>query len=281
MTLAAPRYFGGKSPRMEIGQWIASNLPQARTGHYVEPFCGMAGIMLQRRPSRWETLNDANRYIVNWWRCIRDAPDEFARLTDCTPYSRAEFNDARDLLDEIQDDFRMPDLRVGLAAHLMLTQGFQCSMIRNRNSFRMSRNSRSPRSRWLEGGGGEMIRRLADRIAGVQLECGDAVSLLDKFRGERDSLIYCDPPYPTAYVGHYQQTPDYARLRESLLAQAGQVAISGVGAEWDDLGWRRIEMSARTPFATFAPGTAPESATRTECLWVNWNDDPAAVGRLL
>ena len=50
---ALPR-MGGKSynSRSGTGRWIAGLLPEYTDGAYVEPFFGMGGVLLQRRPSR-------------------------------------------------------------------------------------------------------------------------------------------------------------------------------------------------------------------------------------
>ena len=46
-------YFGGKQ---RIAPWIVSLLPQH--DHYVEPFAGGLSVLLSKRPSRMETVND-------------------------------------------------------------------------------------------------------------------------------------------------------------------------------------------------------------------------------
>jgi len=57
-------------------------------GNYVEPFAGSLAVLL-RRPAdhfrggyRVETVNDANHFIVNFWRAVTAAPDDVARWAD-------------------------------------------------------------------------------------------------------------------------------------------------------------------------------------------------------
>ena len=94
--LVARRYYGGKSPLRETGPWIAKQLPDAPL--YVEPFGGMAGVMLQREPAMKEIFNDLSGAIVNWWLCVRDEPVEFERRLRLTPRSRGLYEEAYEYL---------------------------------------------------------------------------------------------------------------------------------------------------------------------------------------
>ena len=77
--LVAPfPWFGGK-------RTVAAEV-WARLGNvsnYVEPFFG-SGAVLLARPSPWktETVNDADHYLVNFWRAAKDAPEKVAQFAD-------------------------------------------------------------------------------------------------------------------------------------------------------------------------------------------------------
>ena len=74
--LSALAYLGGKSVNatQSTGRWIHSLLPISNTRSiYVEPFCGMCGVLLQRPPLGCEVINDLNSRLINWWRVIRDS----------------------------------------------------------------------------------------------------------------------------------------------------------------------------------------------------------------
>lgn len=52
--------------------------------HYCEPFAGSATVLLNRKPSPIETMNDLNGDLVNFFRVLRDQPGELAAvLTRC------------------------------------------------------------------------------------------------------------------------------------------------------------------------------------------------------
>ena len=247
-------YHGGKRGYGK-GEWIASNLPWERQSTYVEPFAGMLGVLLARRPVKIELVNDLNERVVNWWRAVRDQPQEFAHLVENTPYSRAEFLWAEENLDNPD----IPPIRRALAFHVKIQQGFMhgdggtgwsvtmSSAVGNRGLFR-----------------GESIIALADRIRAVQLECRDATDILKRIAGFQDAVVYADPPYPTADTSPYTiNQVDMKALADLFQAQKGAVAVSGYGSEWDMLGWARVEM------ACLRRQIKNNSEPRTEVLWLN------------
>jgi len=81
-NLKAPfPYFGGKSAVADI-VWKALG----DCGHYIEPFCGSAAVLLARpgfQPHiHVETVNDADGHIANVWRALQADPDEVAKWCD-------------------------------------------------------------------------------------------------------------------------------------------------------------------------------------------------------
>ncbi len=76
-------YFGGKS---KVAPLVWSRLGDVR--NYVEPFFG-SGAMLLGRPdwpfengNRIETVNDKDCFLANFWRALKNAPDEVAEHAD-------------------------------------------------------------------------------------------------------------------------------------------------------------------------------------------------------
>jgi len=104
VTLTAPfPYFGGKRRAAdEVWQRFGN------VRHYIEPFCGSAAVLLRRpggRPDTAETINDADAYVVNFWRATRWAPDEVADQCEW-PVSALDQLARRDWLQEIGDELR-------------------------------------------------------------------------------------------------------------------------------------------------------------------------------
>ena len=110
-------YYGGKRGYGKA-EWIASFLPHTPDSCYIEPFAGMAGVLLARPPVDIEILNDANWRIVNWWMTVIDESEEFGRLIDFMLFSRAEFRWAKANMDNPD----LTPLRRALAFHVVVEQ---------------------------------------------------------------------------------------------------------------------------------------------------------------
>jgi site-specific DNA-adenine methylase len=71
-------WFGGKSRAADL---IWSRL--GNVANYIEPFAGSLAVMLARpTPPQTETVNDADRYIANFWRAVQHDPEAVAVAAD-------------------------------------------------------------------------------------------------------------------------------------------------------------------------------------------------------
>ena len=239
-----------------MGTWIARQLPEPRRA-YVEPCCGMLGVLLQRPKSPNEVVNDLDERIVTWWRMVRDQPEEFARRLKWTPFSRREYAAQRERLDD-------PDpMTRAVAVHVVISQGIMHST--RGGSWRPPSVRNTPPPRYPD------IERLHARIADVHLECRDAVDLLERWSKEPDAVIYLDPPYESAYTDEYAALVDTSAAVEVLRRCRGAVAVSGYGSEWDALDWRRVEYPVFTPVGHGPDrGGIGSGSKRVEVLWCNF-----------
>ncbi|WP_370017835.1 DNA adenine methylase [Planotetraspora sp. GP83] len=71
--------------------------------HYVEPFAGSLAVLLARKPSRLETVNDLDRDLMTFWKVLRERPTELARVCALTPHSRAEQESAYGDLSDLDE----------------------------------------------------------------------------------------------------------------------------------------------------------------------------------
>ena len=253
-------YFGGKSPRRDLTKWIVGHLPWEYKTLYVEPFLGMAGVLLSRPPTHVEIGNDRNDRLANWWTCIRDHPEEFGRKLDWTPQNcRTEFERSLANLDH-------PDpITKAVAYTVVVLASIWHSDARSVNRYRPYYSTKvGAKPSW----GTEDILRLRARTRDIQIENVDAVELLDRIKDVDDAVIYCDPPYRGADTSPYRFTPDWGALGEVLRIQRGRVAISGYGEDWDCLGWRSEEIASGIHVYT---GGEQTSLERAEKLWMNYD----------
>ena len=257
MRAGALPYYGGKNPSRGLTAWIASRLPWERGSLYLEPFCGMAGVLLSRKPVKCEIVNDLNDRLANWWRTVRDRPEEFGRALDGThQHCRSEFERSLTLLDNSDPVVRAVAYTVVLCGSVVNSDAPGKTQFGTRYTLdagiKPSFTSRD-------------VERIHERTREVQIENRDAIRILERVAGEPAATVYVDPPYETADTSAYRFGIERAALRAALLAQEGKVAVSGYGEEWSDLGWRSESYST-------SANAGRGSGKRVERLWMNYGE---------
>ncbi len=241
---------------------------------YFEPFGGGAAVLFAKLRADRETLNDVDRRVMRFWRALRDQPDELVRAIAATPYSRAEW-------EECKAD---PDAESDVEAARRF-------LVHTDQSFSREGTGWSPpsilfdrRGRWQAGVWQNLPDKLAaaaDRLAGVALECGDALDLIPRY-DQKDAVIYCDPPYaPSARLEPgkgYRHDADegfWRRLVEVLhRVENAAVILSGYPcAETEGLGWRSLPMKHKRSVQARSGSTLSYAP---EAVWLS----PAVPDRL-
>ena len=271
--LKALRYYGGKSPLKATSRWIASLLPDGGTP-YVEPFAGMAGILLSRKPAPLEIVNDLDGNLVAWWLCVRDRPRTVAWKIYHTPRSRQIFNAAVELLETDEGT----QLQRAVALHIVIEQGMRHGPQPSRGSWAADYLNEARRPSLAS------VRRftaaLARRMHRVQIENKDAIEILERVADIPEAVVYCDPPYKDVHNSPYRHSVDVERLSEALLAQEGLVAVSGYNQDYDHLGWDRHErVKTFHRIGEHASKHRKNDQTRTEVLWTNYSPDDLVKDR--
>lgn len=175
-------YFGGKQ---KIAGDIAALLASHR--HYVEPYAGGLSVLLAKKPSRLETVNDLDGDIVHFWRMLRNRPEELARACALTPHSRAERSNALDRPSDLDDIERARRIWVCLA------QGRTGTLRRTGWRFDAADSAHTSMPRRLDS----YIRRMeaaTARLRSVSLECRPALDVIAAYGKGRRTLMYVDPP---------------------------------------------------------------------------------------
>lgn len=277
MTVApdAPRppigYFGSK---VRVAPRIVDLLP-AHAG-YVEPFCGSLSVLLAKRPTGFEVVNDLDRDLQTFWRVLRERPKDLARLCRLTPHSRAEYDDAWPITEPVDD------LERARRVWVKLTQGRGGALRSTGWRYHEAPGSRTSTMPRTLAGYVERMEAVASRLASVTLECRPALDVITRYGRDPHSLIYVDPPYlfdvrgrgrsvknsEAVYRHDMGEDDEHRELAEALHACRATVVVSGYAHPLydDDLyaGWERAEIKA---------GTGQNSRAgwqeRTEILWCN------------
>ncbi|MFN0021063.1 MAG: DNA adenine methylase [Pirellulaceae bacterium] len=258
-------WYGGK---YYLARWIIEHLPTHRV--YVEPFGGMANVLLKKQPSEVEVFNDLDGRVVNLFRVLRDRQqfEELKRLAELTPYSREQFAELCAMPEPatpIEKAFwffvRCRQARGGIGMSNITANAWATST-------RTRRSMPEPISKYLSALDG--LDAVAERFRGVMVEAVPAIELIKKYDGP-DVLFYCDPPYlgSTRHGGkaatyHVEMTDsDHELLLEQLRQCVGKVVLSGYPSPlYDRLlsGWQRIERPTKVQFSN-------SGGDRTEVLW--------------
>lgn len=242
-----------------MAKMIVNLMPKHRS--YLEPFFGSGAVLFNKYPSAIETVNDIDGDIVNFFRVLRQQPDELAEAIALTPYARDVFDDAHE--NQGTSDFERA-YRFAIRSKMShgfktcSKTGFKIDVAGREASYAVKSWNRLPRD----------LLEAAVRLKDVQIECRPALDLIQRFNHD-NVLIYADPPYLLNTRGGKQyrcemNEQDHVELLDALKLHKGSVIISGYPSEMYDRElseWNRITKKSYNQNAD----------QRTEVLWCNFN----------
>lgn len=257
---------------MKVLKWpgtkwnIASKITELMPKHkiYLEPFLGSGAVFFTKAPCNTEILNDLDGEVVNLFKCIREKPEELARLVHFTPYSREEYKESYDRSGTDVERARQFLIRANMARagmqyyssswrHAGPVLGAQCKQ-------RVTGDwNRIPQS----------ILEAAIRLKDAEIENTNALDLIKKYN-RKDCLIYVDPPYLLStrrqryYNVEMTEDKEHEELIKILKNHSETVLLSGYDSDlYNDLlkGWSRKEIET----------TAEQGKRRVEVIWANYD----------
>lgn len=241
-----------------IAKEIIALMPPHKS--YLEPFFGSGAVLFNKPPSAIETVNDIDGDIVNFFRVLRERPEELARMISLTPYAREVYDEAN-----ANRGTGHLDRAYRFAIRCKMAHAFKCH---TKTGFKIDTYGRERAycvDNWNKLPDG--IREAATRLKEVQIENRPALEVIRKFNHE-NVLIYADPPYLMDTRGgrqyrHEMTEQDHVELLAALLQHRGPVILSGYPSELYDRelkGWTRITRKAYSQ----------SHGARTEALWCNF-----------
>lgn len=272
MTITTPplRWMGGKARMLKH---ILPLIPYSRS--YVEPFGGVATVLLSRYASNHEVYNDMNKHLVNLFSVLRhrDSREELCYRLKYTLYSREEEMLSRTAY--LSDD----PIESAWGYVVRLNQGFGgldymgWGIDKQTNS--MPRQFRRK---------ADNFEAIADRMSNVYVENIDGIECIKKFNNH-DTVFYMDPPYineernmnSTALYDKEVDIDWYIKFIDICIECDGAIALSGYDNPIFDVlkfnGWKQSHFETR---CTLAGQTVQQKQdgnwqrpTRVECVWQN------------
>lgn len=277
MKMNAFSYYGGKYSHLS---WLLPLLPDART--YVEPFGGSMAVLLNRKPSPVEVYNDLNFNVVNFFRVLREKPDELLAKLRLTPVSRYEFAEgikALKLLPEGRTETE--DERVERARQFFVVVAQSYLNIPNPTPGQWTSRPQGRTSEWRRNI--ERLKLVANRIIDVVIEHDDAYVVIERYDSP-DTLFYIDPPYllDTRPGGEaYAKEIDeyyHRKLAKLLHKVKGKVALSHHESELYNELYCDFHVFKTNPIR--GGSVARSERERVEFLWTNYEVPQEIVSKI-
>lgn len=208
-------YYGGKQV---MAKHILPLIPQHKV--YTEAFFGGGAIFFAKEPSEVEVINDVNGEVINFYRVVSTDFWRLNELIQGSLHSRKDYENALVI-------YNYPDLfdpiKRAWAFWVLTNQGFVSKI-----------------GAWgYDRSGNTMVKKVSSkkvafnrdiltRLERTQIECNDAVKVIESRDGE-DTFHYVDPPYLGTQMGHYfGYTEDqYVNLLNALSCLKGKFMLSG------------------------------------------------------
>lgn len=243
-TLSLIRWAGGKGKQLNE---LLPMLPHSKT--YVEPFGGGASVLLNRTRMPIEVYNDLDHSLVNLFQVVRDDDlfDAFSMKLDWVLYSKSEFEDCLGAYDDITKDA----VDQAVMFYTMINQSISGKRLASKGDWARGRMDNLA-DRWKLRQ--EKLGFIHQRLRGVQIECRDALDILQEWDSP-ETVFYCDPPYileTRKKQKYYAIEPgdDYHNeLVDVLIGVRGMAVLSGYDHEIYyrllDHGWVTDEYGAK------------------------------------
>ncbi len=191
--ITAINYFGGK------GRYLDFLLPLFPEHiNYLESFCGSAAAFLNKKPSPVETIADADKRLISFFRVLRDPVQsaELIRVLNLTLYSRDEFLLANTVsIDHIEDARRY---------FVRAIQSFagQTDATKRQNSWRSTKQE-------SRGGVSCEVSKFLNKVKGLY----EVVERLKMAQIENRPFDYTIPAYDTKDTFHFEDPPYMHEVR--------------------------------------------------------------------
>lgn len=264
MNKTAPiiKYPGAK---WSYAQWIVSFFPKHEL--YLEPYFGSGAVFFNKQPSKYETINDIDKQVMNFFQVCRDHPKELAQVIYFTPYSRDEFYSVLEKRAGEEISLTTDPVENARRFAVRCCQGLG-PRLSSRTGWKNTKNPNGPTclKSWNEIPG--RILEYTKRLKNAQIENRDALQLIREYNFEK-CLIYADPPYigetrnGRLYRNEMWTREEHKPLLELLKKHKGPVIISGYDNPfYNELleGWKK----------EYLDGQASDGSKRTETVWMNF-----------
>ena len=186
-------YYGGKS---NLVPELLKLIP--KHDQYIEPFCGGASLYWSKKPSRYESLNDSNMQVINFWECLQSSHDFpiLQTLIQNSLHSEYYYKKAAQILKE----------PIVNRAEYAWSFFIQCNLSFSNKIFGgFAFNITGDLPKYFINKCENFTDKFHKRIKHTEIFCRDAINLI-KLKDNKDVFMYFDPPYAESDCGSYEST---------------------------------------------------------------------------
>ncbi|MCO6162577.1 DNA adenine methylase [Flavobacterium sp. NRK F7] len=184
--LLAFNYFGGK---YNFINELYSHFPEHTS--FVDLMCGSMVVTLNKKPSKLDTANDVSGDVMNFFKVLRDKPEELFYALKMTPVHREEYKKCYPINDNSND------VEIARRFFVRCRMSFQGSGLKEHTGFNACITS-------SYGGVSQNVAKftnaidklpeIVERLRKIQFESLDYSKVLEKYDTE-ETFFYVDPPY--------------------------------------------------------------------------------------
>jgi DNA adenine methylase len=247
-------YYGGKQT---LSKKIIPLMPNHTV--YVEPFCGGASLFFKKpliqESSYQEVLNDTNSSVVNFFKTLRETPQQLINKLAFSPYSLSDFKTANKIYKNPEE---YSDLEKAWAFFIACEQSFASNI---GSGWGRSRKLTNQVISWWNKIAN--LSHCVERMKSVYIENQDALKCIKSWDSPQ-TLFYLDPPYPGTHCGHYEgyKQHDFEELLYSLKHCQGSFLLSCYPNESVPDKWEKFQFKKRCTV-----NMNSENTERTEMVW--------------
>jgi DNA adenine methylase len=213
-------YYGGKQ---NLAETIISMIPKHRI--YCEPFFGGGAVFFAKPPAEVEVINDSNGELINFYRVLKTDYRNLEKEIKCTLHSREYHQHAEVIL---KNPKLFSEVKRAWAIWTLAHQSYasklggtwRCDLQKNSTPKRLTNKRNS------------FTEEYAKRLEQTQIENRDALKII-KLWDNKDTFVYCDPPYFNSDMGHYKgyTEQDFENLLIALSEIKGKFLLSSYPSE--------------------------------------------------
>lgn len=257
------KWVGGKS---RLRKAIIELIPSHTC--YVEVFGGAAWVLFGKPPSPVEILNDVDQELINFFRVVRDRPQELIDSFVLELVSRAEFDRLAAL-----DPRNLSDLQRAHRFYYIIMAGWGGELNYPRFQTSITDGGHGNRLIGALQTLSQRIEPVHNRLRTVIIECLDWRECINRY-DRPGTVMYLDPPYPGNGVNYFHNMRDWDQHQE-LAERLGRTQCKWILSSYDTARIHQLYDTYRINLVSSSSGMkakkgSPERVINREVLITNF-----------